>query len=86
VFEIFGKEIRLLFFKQEDGIKLLLTVALVLLLMVLRWVARGISRLVQRARFWTLQAINLAFALLLLLGILSICFVTPPGWPPAWVW
>lgn len=83
VFEIFGQEIRLLFFSRENGIKLLLTVALVLLLMAMRWVARGISRLVQRgidserARFWTRQAINLAFALLLLLGFVSIWFDDP---------
>ena len=67
------------FFSQ--AVKLLLTAALVLILMVLRWLARGLSRLLQRglggerARFWTRQAINLVFAvLLLLLGVLSIWF------------
>lgn len=72
---------------------LLLTVGLVLVLMVLRWVARGLSRLVQRGlggertRFWTRQAINLGFALLLL-GVLSIWFDDPirPGSRPGWAW
>lgn len=82
-FRLFGEDIRLLFFKQENGVKLLLTVLLVLVLMVLRWIARGLSRLLQRglnserARFWTRQAINLAFAVLLLLGFLSIWFDDP---------
>jgi small-conductance mechanosensitive channel len=82
-FEVFGQRIRLLFFTKENGIKLLLTVLLVLLLLVLRWVARAVSRAVQRgidsdnARFWTRQGINLAFAVLLLLGFLSIWFDDP---------
>ncbi len=82
-FDVFGQRIRLLFFKQENGVKLLLTVLLVLVLMVVRWLARGASRLVRRgiggesSRFWTRQAINLGFALLLLLGFLSIWFDDP---------
>lgn len=82
-FEVFGERIRLLFFKQENGIKLLLTSILVVILLVLRWIARGVSRLVQRGvgsenlRFWTRQVINLGFALLLLLGFLSIWFDDP---------
>jgi len=81
--ELFGQEIRLLFFSEENGIKLLLSVGLVLVLVVLRWGARGLSRLLQRglggerARFWTRQAINLAFAVMLLLGVLSIWFDGP---------
>jgi len=81
--ELFGQEIRLLFFSEENGIKLLLSVGLVLVLVVLRWGARGLSRLLQRglggerARFWTRQAINLAFAVMLLLGVLSIWFDDP---------
>ena len=82
-FEVFGERIRLLFFTQENGIKLLLTVVLVTALVALRWVARGIDHALQRgkttesARFWTRQAINLGFALLLLLGFLSIWFDDP---------
>ena len=82
-FDVLGQRIRLLFFKQENGVKLLLTVVLVLALVVLRWVARGVARLVQRGvgsenlRFWTRQAINLGFSLLLLLGVLSIWFDDP---------
>ena len=82
-FEVFGERIRLLFFKQENGVKLLLTVLLVLALLVVRWVAQAGSRLLQRrtrgedVRFWTRQAINLGFAVLLLLGFLSIWFDDP---------
>ena len=82
-FEVFGQRIRLLFFKQENAVKLLLTAVLVLALSVLRSIARGLSRLLQRGvdsenvRFWTRQAINLAFAFLLLLGVLSIWFDDP---------
>ena len=52
-------------------------------LLLLRWLARAVTRLVQRGvdsesvRFWTRQAVNLAFALLLLLGFLSIWFDDP---------
>ena len=66
--EVFGQEIRLLFFTEENGIKLGLTVVLVLGLLVLRWVARRLSRLLQRglhperAHFWTRQGISLAAA------------------------
>jgi small-conductance mechanosensitive channel len=82
-FEVFGARIRLLFFKQENGVKLLLTSVLVVILLAVRWVARQLSRLLQRGvesenlRFWTRQAINLAFAFLLLLGFLSIWFDDP---------
>lgn len=82
-FEVLGERIRLLFFKQENGVKLLLTVVLVLILLAVRWVLRGLSRLLQRGsgsedlRFWTRQGINLGFSLLLLLGFLSIWFDDP---------
>lgn len=82
-FEVFGERIRLLFFKQENGVKLLLTSLLVVLLVVLRWIARGVTRLLQggsrseSVRFWTRQGINLGFSLLLLLGFLSIWFDDP---------
>jgi small-conductance mechanosensitive channel len=81
--EVFGQEIRLLFLTEENGTKLLLTAVLVAVLLVLRRLGRGVSRLVlrdvrnERARFWTRQAINLAVALLLLLGVLSIWFDDP---------
>ncbi|SEL73689.1 Small-conductance mechanosensitive channel [Blastococcus sp. DSM 46786] len=81
--EVFGQEIRLLFLTEENGTKLLLTAALVLALLALRWIARGTSRLLlrgvhnEKARFWTRQAINLVVALLLFLGFLSIWFDDP---------
>jgi small-conductance mechanosensitive channel len=81
--EVFGQEIRLLFLTEENGTKLLLTAVLVAVLLVLRRLTRWVSRLVLRgvrnegARFWTRQAINLAVALLLLLGFLSIWFDDP---------
>ena len=83
IFEVFGQRIRLLFFTQENAVKLLLTVTLVVVLVLLRWIARGLSRLLQRGvgseglRFWTRQAINLTVAFLLLLGLLSIWFDDP---------
>jgi small-conductance mechanosensitive channel len=82
-FDVLGQRIRLLFFKQENGVKLLLTAVLVVVLLVLRWIARAVARLLRRgaggenARFWIRQAINLAFAVLLLLGFLSIWFDDP---------
>ena len=47
-FEVFGQRIRLLFFKQENGVKLLLTAAVLLLLLAVRWVAQRVVRLLQR--------------------------------------
>lgn len=81
--EVFGQEIRLLFLTEENGTKLVLTAVLVLALLLLRWLARGTSRLVlrgvrnERARFWSRQGINLVVAVLLLLGFLSIWFDDP---------
>lgn len=82
-FEVFGQRIRLLFVRRESGVKLLLTALMVVLLIVLRWIAQRVAGLLQRRvqsenlRFWTRQAINLAFALLLLLALLSIWFDDP---------
>ena len=81
--EVFGQEIRLLFISQENGIKLLLTLVLVLSLLGLRWFSRWLARVSlrgvhnERARFWSRQAINLAVAVLLFLGVLSIWFDDP---------
>lgn len=81
--EVLGQEIRLLFLTEENGLEVLLTVTLVLALLLLRWLARGLSRLVlrglhnERARFWTRQGINLLVAVLLFLGFLSIWFDDP---------
>jgi small-conductance mechanosensitive channel len=81
--QVFGQEIRLLFLTEENGTKLMVTAGLVVVLLALRRLARGASRLVlrgvhkERARFWSRQAINLAVALLLFLGVLSIWFDDP---------
>ncbi|MGY1634419.1 mechanosensitive ion channel family protein [Geodermatophilus sp. SYSU D01186] len=81
--EVFGQEIRLLFLSEENASKLLLTAVLVLALMLLRWLARALSRLLlrglrnERTRFWTRQGINLVFTVLLFLGLLSVWFDDP---------
>lgn len=70
-FEVFGQRIRLRFVRRENGVRLLLTATAVGVLLLLRWLASGVAALLQRrvdndgVRFWTRQAINLAFALLL---------------------
>ncbi len=81
--QVFGQEIRLLFLTEENGTKLMVTAGLVVVLLALRRLARGASRLVlrgvhkERARFWSRQAINVAVALLLFLGVQSIWFDDP---------
>ncbi|MGB2921982.1 MAG: mechanosensitive ion channel domain-containing protein [Mycobacterium sp.] len=80
---IFGQDVRLLFFSEENGIKLVLTVALVLALMLVRWLLRALVRLMlrgignERARFWSRQAVNIGVSLVFLLGLLSIWFDDP---------
>ncbi|MBV9007997.1 MAG: mechanosensitive ion channel [Verrucomicrobia bacterium] len=76
--------IRFVGLTPENGRKLLLTVALIGLVIVLRWVLRGLARLfvrgnteLWRARFWTHQAISVLCALLIALGIISIWFNDP---------
>jgi small-conductance mechanosensitive channel len=80
---IFGQDVRLLFFTEENGIKLLLTASLVLALLLLRWLLRSLVRLLlrgidnERARFWSRQAVNIGVALLFFLGVLSVWFDDP---------
>jgi len=80
---IFGQDVRLLFFTEENGIKLVLTLALILALVLVRWVLRALVRLLvrgienERARFWSRQAVNIGVAFGLLLGMLSIWFDDP---------
>lgn len=80
---IFGQDVRLLFFSEENDIKLVLTVALVLALMLVRWLLRALVRLMlrgignERARFWSRQAVNIGVSLVFLLGLLSIWFDDP---------
>jgi small-conductance mechanosensitive channel len=64
----------------RTGTKLLYTLVLVAAVVVLRWLARGFVTFVVRgrerhaARFWARQAINLATAVVLVLGLVSIWF------------
>ncbi len=79
--DIFG--IRFVGINAENGRKLLLTLAFILVVWLVR---RGLHALTRRglrgpaneqARFWTRQAINLGTTLLLILGFLSIWFDDP---------
>ncbi|HMA48026.1 MAG TPA: mechanosensitive ion channel domain-containing protein [Frankiaceae bacterium] len=67
----------------ESGTKLLLTVVLVTGVLLLRWALARVLRMLLRggrlesARFWSRQVLNLAAALVLVLGGLSIWFDDP---------
>ena len=78
-----GFGIRFVGVNAENGQKLLLTGALILVVWVVRIVLRRLMRFTQRkpadpnAEFWTRQAINIATTVVLLLGLLSIWFDDP---------
>ena len=80
--DLFG-DIRLVGVNAENGIKLLLTLAFFAIVFGVRWVISGVIRFGLRARhdeksrFWSQQGVNLATALLLLIGLLSIWFDDP---------
>jgi small-conductance mechanosensitive channel len=67
----------------ENGRKLLLTVALVLLVALFTWAMRGLLGLVGRVtssarfRFWSRQIVGILAALVLILGVVSIWFDDP---------
>jgi small-conductance mechanosensitive channel len=75
--------VRLVGLNAHVGQKLLYTVVLIAALIVIRWVARGVLRLLLRGgrhdngRFWARQGINVASAVVLVLGLLSIWFDDP---------
>ncbi|HJT81566.1 MAG TPA: mechanosensitive ion channel family protein [Chthoniobacterales bacterium] len=76
--------IRLVGLNAENGRKLLLTVALIVAVILARWILRAIARLLirgnaqlWRGRFWTHQAISVVCAILLTIGLLSIWFDDP---------
>lgn len=79
--EVFG--IKLIGVNAANGQKLLLTLGLLLIMWLLQYLAKSIARKAWRSRhykrslFWTRQGINLATAVILLLGILSIWFDDP---------
>ncbi len=78
-----GFGIRFVGVNAENGQKLLLTGALILVVWILRFLLRSLMRFTQRkltdpsAEFWTRQAINIGTTVLLLLGLLSIWFDDP---------
>lgn len=72
--------VRLVGLDAHTGLKLGYTIVLIVALIALRWVARKLVRLMLRGRantsprFWARQGINLASAVILVLGALSIWF------------
>ena len=78
-----GFGIRFVGVNTENGQKLLLTLALILVVWILRMSLRRILRSVRIVRgdpnteFWTRQGINIGTTVLLLLGLLSIWFDDP---------
>jgi small-conductance mechanosensitive channel len=79
--ELFG--IRFVGVNADNGWKLVLTIALIVLVFLVRKILRAITRVVlrgfenERARFWTHQGISLFAAVVLILGVLSIWFEDP---------
>jgi small-conductance mechanosensitive channel len=80
--EIYG--IKFVGLSPENAHKLLLTVAFIAGVILLRWLLRGVARLVvrgsseaRRGRFWTQQGISILSALLLVVGIVSIWLDDP---------
>jgi small-conductance mechanosensitive channel len=80
--ELFG--IKFIGLNAENGRKLFITVALIVGVMIARWILhlivrntiRGSDR-AHRARFWTHQGVSLLSALLLVIGVISIWFDDP---------
>jgi hypothetical protein len=72
--------VKLVGVNAESGKKLLFTVALIVVALSLskvsRSLARGVTTRGERSAFWVRQAIHLATALVLVLGIASIWFTT----------
>ena len=75
---------RLIGLTSENVRKLLLTIALIVFVVLLRWILRALARVLVRgntqlwrARFWTHQAISVLCALVLALGVVSIWFNDP---------
>jgi small-conductance mechanosensitive channel len=78
---LFG--VRLVGLTAENGVKLLLTLGLIVVLWLLSRALRLLARLLTRGRrdvaptFWSNQAINIALTILFLIGFLSIWFNDP---------
>lgn len=80
-FEVLG--VKLVGVNNENGQKLLLTLAFALILLALGWLLPALAdRLMRgqhnlRVSFWTRQGVRIAVALLLILGVVSIWFEDP---------
>jgi small-conductance mechanosensitive channel len=80
--DIYG--IKFVGLNPENGRKLLLTLALIIVVMLVRWLLRAFARAFIRGntklwqgRFWTHQAISVLCAILMIIGVLSIWFDDP---------
>ncbi|MBD0373657.1 MAG: mechanosensitive ion channel family protein [Pyrinomonadaceae bacterium] len=79
--ELYG--IRLVGINAENGRKLLLTLAFIIIVLLARFALTGLSKLVlpglhnERARFWIRQTISIIAALLGTVGVVSIWFDDP---------
>jgi len=75
--------IRLIGINAQNGRKLLLTIALIVVLIILRYLLAGLLHLViggdrmKRVRFWSRQAIQLTLAIIAVIGTMSIWFSDP---------
>jgi hypothetical protein len=77
-------DIKFVGLNPENGRKLLLSIALIVVVVLARWSLRAIGRVLirgntklWRGRFWTHQAISLVCAAFLVIGLLSIWFDNP---------
>jgi small-conductance mechanosensitive channel len=74
---------RMVGMNADNGKKLLFTIALILILIVISWVLRALTKVLLRGRrnertaFWARQGVRLAIGILLVLGVTAIWFDDP---------
>lgn len=79
--DVFG--IRLVGVTDENGRKLLMSIALIAALLILRWLLAALTRYLiehhpeERATFWVRQVVNIALVIVLFFGIASIWLNNP---------
>ena len=80
--EFYG--IRFVGLNPENGRKFLLTLALIVVVVLVRWMLRAVTRVLVRGnaklwrgRFWTHQGISVVCAVMLVIGVMSIWFDDP---------